>query len=892
MSLSGRASSFIKETVPLYRAHLRWFLTVQLPVYREEFVTPLKMIAEATRALYRKPTLVVDGAKVVLSYVDAAVKSDAARNMWHGVKQVASLPAAIRAIHQSHDTREVIKQTAVSNLVYSVVPVVTLYGAIRPALQYYLPYSVTSFGQTIHLTDPLIWYMSFLSMRESVRRLFVYAPVYNICLPQALNKDLEWSLALDLVSIFKNTRASGPEGFFLRMMKPADLKWALNEFEKEIYKMLSHDLARIAIKILSNPKIVTKAFSEQDYVSISSVPVKVEAKAKPVETIKTEEKGYVSVPSEKVKPLESHVEFKDEAADVDGYFSQKMIAEFKGYFHDPELKTKISHRAKMCVNHFEEKLKAKFPYGEKGSEKVAAANEALISKLKMTFDSIQDMLEASLSEVKPQSVAEELLLLVRHGKSRAKHFLPLLPSKHFNAQTCTLDEKMQTVIKNPVIYLLSVRAQHFPCKLLPSGNLLTEAFLTGYLLLDYKMGAVGMGLRQRFQIVAKNLGYCLMLGATIMGLSSLAAAALAYLPGTDNALARALIPHAVYPTLFQLFTTVSLLQTEELPATKMGLDVFRPIRCEASNAIKEVSGFVRETYHNEEFKRELMQFTQRPFVKGVRALFAGGKLKTSDAIVRVPAINLFFELFGDDVLSSLKYIEDVRNARVSLRVAIAVTAVVSVLVNFFPTQITAGTVQKVTEILKLLENNHVGLAIVKFKELAMLAERYRKGYAPTVRMTDADYYDIIAIVNNIPRTFDAALPDKKQTAEMEKKESKIMKEDGLASAGATGSVDVRPDPSVSTQRAGGEPSSQAISEMSLTFATRGVIEEPEDAPVTKETGDDGFDEVVFPLRRRQLSPHIAHNQFRPAPVPVSSGSSRSLVLAQPPAARLLFHPSD
>lgn len=259
MSSSGRFTAFVKEQIPLYRAHVRWFWNVQLPVYREEFVTPLKMIAQAARALYKKPALVVDGAKVVLEYVDAAVKSDAAHNMWHGVKQIASLPAAIRTIHHSNDTREVVKQTAVSNLVYSVVPVITIYGAIRPTLQYYLPYSVTSFGQTIHFTDPLIWYMSFLSMRESVRRLFVYAPIYNTCLPQALNKDLEWSLALDLVRIFKNTRSSGPEGFFLRMIKPADLKSPLDEFEKEIYEMLSRDLAKITIKVLSNPKIVKKS---------------------------------------------------------------------------------------------------------------------------------------------------------------------------------------------------------------------------------------------------------------------------------------------------------------------------------------------------------------------------------------------------------------------------------------------------------------------------------------------------------------------------------------------------------------------------------------------------------------------------------------------------------
>ena len=600
----------------------------RLSVYVEEFVSPLSAVAKAVYA--------------IITYIDPNSVYQVAGQAWRGVSELSRIPSAIKTVYQSKETKTVVIETLKSNFVYSLLPMMLSSGVFEPLRQAYAP----------RWSAPVFWYVNFIFVREALRCLFLYAPIYNACLPQALNKDLELMLSQDIAALLKCKFAKPMDAIFSEPSVSIEIGMIKEKFSDIICESLSKEFTKAALKVFSDSAILEKSYAE------------------------------------KIVP-----------ANFKSIYTTALVKAFSEFF--------VEKNVASTLHYAIDKLFLTLDLKKMSGIDVLKKEIHVRMFLNKNLDEIsKSMLKLSMTDF-----AAKLYTYIHRKSSKTERFLALLPSENFYAREHSISEMVYTRLMNPFYYLFSLRAQYALTGLHPYAGKLFEALLTGLLLMDLKFSSVGMGREQRYEIISKNKTYCFGLGATMIGLVDLASFLIGYLPGGDQWC----VPFAIYYPLYQLFSIATLLQNERLPGQEDGMDAFYFNRIEADRGVSKLTDYLVPKLKDKKFRQELFESFNHPLIMNMRILFAGGKMKSLEALVKIPAFNLFLKLYGRDTLESLKHVEDLRSSRV--------LPFMRMLLSFFSGIIVS---KHVPGVLGLVQDDNVNDAIQKFKELVILAERHRE----------------------------------------------------------------------------------------------------------------------------------------------------------------------
>lgn len=210
----------------------------RLAVYVEELATPLETLTKAFRVLTYAPTIIY-----------SAITSQTAKHFWQGLSQTSLLGKMTSIAWKAKETNFVIVQTLKSNFLYTAFPMMVSTAFVRPVLREYFPY--------IHV--PIYLYLSLFLYREAARRLFLYAPIYNMCLSQALAKDLESAIAKDIDVILRKNFLEEMDLIFNELSTNGESRVLRNDFEAIFYNTLSAEIAKKVVKVFT--QFSTAAFS-------------------------------------------------------------------------------------------------------------------------------------------------------------------------------------------------------------------------------------------------------------------------------------------------------------------------------------------------------------------------------------------------------------------------------------------------------------------------------------------------------------------------------------------------------------------------------------------------------------------------------------------------------
>jgi hypothetical protein len=594
---SAVVNSLARRGVAVYRAYAPQF--VQNRVDR---------VIDRGKKIYEKIT-VDNGIAVYEAWAPAALQD---RVTWL-IGHARRLP----------ETTTVVKKTIVAATLIGIVPLMLyatagsfIFSGLVAAANFVNPALLATAGFVIPpFMISLTYYGLFgLKALESVRQIYLFCNLYHLELSKALERDVENLITADLAKMLKSKYPELLEKVW-GTFEIREKFEALNiEFENICYYTIANLMAKAILTVMSDSELQRQIYS-----------------------------GDV----DKMEMLERAI----------GSAFIKLVLDSNRVSREILDALMFSVSRKEFSSQDEPKL-----YGCFRSIAETVADKMKVSYLQMS------------------GFAKDAWFQIRTSpESLAGDFLSYFPSRHFHDQDKTVikgkSDKFWMKVSGLFYVLVNLRTKLMFQGVPVVGPLLgkiLEAYFAGCVLMSQKLITTGMSPRQIYDVLKNNKTECLKLGLMLTLPVDIIAGGipipgvgmlpnlLSFLPGGNHTVVQLLGADAVYHPFFQVFCLAMMLRSDPFPGEPGGTDLLWYNRKEAELGATKLAQNGWRPLVDQEKRQRFFEMINHPIIRFLRSVLAGKKLKTTDALVQIDAVNRGLKLYGQDILEAIQGAEQDR----------------------------------------------------------------------------------------------------------------------------------------------------------------------------------------------------------------------------------------
>jgi len=229
---------------------------------------------------------------------------------------------------------------------------------------------------------------------------------------------------------------------------------------------------------------------------------------------------------------------------------------------------------------------------------------------------------------------------------------------------CGTTALIQASLASPFYYLGNIAAIHVISSSMPIVGVylkfLLRSLLYGQCFVEYKLGTAGLCTVHRYNELIKNNSYCFGLGLSFLTTLYLCNCVI---DKTSNAQSF-FIDDALFCLLFQHYIMLAQLMDKPLPGDKIGVDVFYHSRLIVESVLKQVNDWLIPHLRNPVTRGRLEKCLQKvngfPPLRLIKTIFLEKNLQSSKEFMHRPAVELFFDTYGETIQTAIAEIRKLR----------------------------------------------------------------------------------------------------------------------------------------------------------------------------------------------------------------------------------------
>jgi hypothetical protein len=566
-------------------------------------------------------------------------------NAVQGLKQAGKIFPAINLIRKGPATRELMKETMKSTLAKGVMPSIVADKLVQPVFLM-VPYA-----------GPVAYFvLQAFIIRESVRQL-MYAPIFSFAFLKALERDFEHFLAQDVLDVLvKQKKLVEPNAVVKQLIESMkkEMKQVDADYAKICFEAVAFQMAIILLHILKDPKYLqAEPLQKQDFedrVSKMFVDKKFLAEKIVSALSKVMYKNFDKLNENDRNKLLHYFEYL--AEEIVKIFSE--IFENDGAKLSEMILTRVKLPRAKSATYMQTlptlKFHAQFQYTKDDLKGLPTK----VAKIKVEVARSKDIAEqyvlTPVDDVLYWRTKTFLSMLYSQGPHKLEEggrylwgLLFSLSRRSDSAKLHFVSDKLHFLTEN-LFFTVPLRS--------------FDALLTGMSLTDKKFNYLGFGRNQRNETLQHNKAFCWGFGGAMMLTAEVAKMSMVWMFGVNPLFLSAGLNHP----LFQLFSAASVLRDQPLPCNQGGWDILAPARVESEFYLKQIAKKLIPVLRVKENRDTIMRFWHGENMRRIKIIIGGGKLRSFDTIVNIPAIHLALTLNGRDIVDGVRTFEIYRKS--------------------------------------------------------------------------------------------------------------------------------------------------------------------------------------------------------------------------------------
>src|SRR3990167_2328949 len=218
-------------------------------------------------------------------------------------------------------------------------------------------------------------------------------------------------------------------------------------------------------------------------------------------------------------------------------------------------------------------------------------------------------------------------------------------------------------LASPFYYLGNIITVNIISSSLPLGGYLDiplRSLVYGQCFVEYKLGSAGLCTIHRYQELIKNNAFCFGLGLSFLITRYLCNDVVYKVAHVENNF----IDDALFGFLFQHYIMLAQLLDKPLPGNRSGIDIFYHSRLVVETALKQMCDWLIPRLRHPETRGRLEKAFKEinvfPPVRLIKTILLEENLRSSSAFMRKPAVELFFDMYGETIQVAIAEIRKIR----------------------------------------------------------------------------------------------------------------------------------------------------------------------------------------------------------------------------------------